>query len=228
MTSEYSLIFLTSISASVLFHPASNCSVSFAVLILEHMICRKCFLRSIFIYSVVLHVSSWLPTSLPYKNTDLMQALVILSLVLTARCGSLLNILVSEKDAALALLSLFSKLTLYLSFLFERPRYVDEGLLVIVSPARRSVDVVEVPLKIAYSVFVVFILRSYSFAQISTWSHSSWRLCLDLASSTRSSAYRRQLILGRPWSLSPVPCLFSLLVSCSGIRLKSSGEVTAP
>ena len=107
------------------------------------------------------------------------------SLVLTARCGSLLNILVSEKDAALALLSLFSKWTLYLSFRFERPRYVDEGLLVIVSPARRSVDVVEVPLKIAYSVFVVFILRSYSFAQVSTWSHSSWRFCLDLASSTR-------------------------------------------
>jgi len=99
---------------------------------------------------------------------------------------------------------------------------------VIVSPARRSVDAVEVPLKIAYSVFDVLILRSYSFAQISTWSHSSWRLCLDLANNTRSSAYRRQLILGRPWSLSPVPCLVSLLVSCSGIRLKSSGDVTAP
>ena len=83
-------------------------------------------------------------------------------------------------------------------------------------------------MKITYSVFVVFILRSYSFAQVSTWSHSSWRLCLDLASSTRSSAYRRQLILGRPWILSPVQCLFSLLVSFSGIRLKISGEVTAP
>ena len=117
---------------------------------------------------MVLHVSSWLPTSLPYKNTNLMQVLVIFSLVLTARCGSLLNILVSEKDAALALLSLFSKWILYLSFRFESPKYVDEGLLVIVSPARFSVDVVVFPLKTAYSVFEVLIFRSNSFAQIST------------------------------------------------------------
>ena len=101
-------------------------------------------------------------------------------------------------------------------------------MLVIVSPARRKVDVVDVLLKTAYSVFVVLILRSYSFAHISTWSHNSCRLCLDSASSTRSSAYNRKFILGRPCILSPVPCLSNLLVSCSGMRLKSSGEVTAP
>ena len=126
-TSAYSLIFLTSISASVLFHPASSCRVSFAVLILELIMWRRCFLRSMFICSVVLCVSSWLPTSLPYRNTALMHALVMSSLVLTVRCGSLLKILVSEKDADLALLSLFSKCILYLSFLFESPMYVDEG-----------------------------------------------------------------------------------------------------
>ena len=181
-----------------------------------------------FIDSVVLFVSSLLPISLPYRNTALMQALVILSLVLTTRCGSLLNILVSEKDAALALLSLFSKWTLYLSFFFDSPRYVDEGVLVMVSPASWIVDVADVPLNMAYSVFDVFILRSYSLAHISTWSHSSCRLRFEFASSTRSSAYSKQFIRGSPYSLSPVPCLLSLLVSCSGIKLKSRGEVTAP
>ena len=88
--------------------------------------------------------------------------------------------------------------------------------------------VVDVPLNIAYSVFEVLIDRSYSRAHISTWSHRSCRLCLDSASSTRSSAYSRQFILCSPSSLSPVPCLLSLCVNCSGMRLNSSGEVTAP
>ena len=136
--------------------------------------------------------------------------------------------MVSAKEADLALLSLFSKWTLYLSFFFASPRYVEDGLLVIVSPASRILAVVDVPLKIAYSVLSVLIFRSYSRAHISTWSQSSYKLCLVSSSSTRSSAYSRQFILSSPCSLSPVPCLLSLLVSCSGMRLKSSGEDTAP
>ena len=90
--------------------------------------------------------------------------------------------------------------------IFLNTRYVDEVVLFIVSPASRIVDVLGVPLKIAYSVFVVLMCRSYSRAHISTFWHSSCRLCLDFASSTRSSAYKRQLILGSPCILRPVPC----------------------
>ena len=115
-----------------------------------------------------------------------------------------------------------------LSFFFARPRYVEDGLLVIVSPASCMVEVFDVPLNIAYSVLEVLIFRSYSCAHISTWSHSSCRLCLVSASSTESSAYSRQFILSSPCSLIPVPCLLSRLVSYSGMRLKSSGDDTAP
>ena len=45
---------------------------------------------------------------------------------------------------------------------------MEEGLLVIVSPASLIAAVVEVPLKMANSVFDVLILRSYSLAHIST------------------------------------------------------------
>ena len=75
-----------------------------------------------FICSVVLVVSSLLPISLPYKKTAFMHALVILRCVFTARCGSLQKILESANEADLALLSLFSKCTLYLSFFFASPR----------------------------------------------------------------------------------------------------------
>ena len=47
-------------------------------------------------------------------------------------------------------------------------RYVDDGVLVIDYPARFIVAVLEVPLKIAYSVFVVFMFRSCYLAHIST------------------------------------------------------------
>ena len=93
-----------------------------------------------------------------------------------------------------------------MSFFFDSPRYVDEVVLFIVSPASRIVDVLGVPLKIAYSVFVVLMCRSYSRAHISTCWHSSCRLCLDFASSTRLSAYKRQFIQRSPCILMPVPC----------------------
>ena len=115
-----------------------------------------------------------------------------------------------------------------MSCFFARPRYVADGLLVIVSPANLIVAVVVDPLKIAYSVLDVFIFRSYSLAHISTWFHSICRFLFESARSTRSSAYSKQFILSSPCSLSPVPCLRSRLVSYSGMRLKSSGEVTAP
>ena len=110
----------------------------------------------------------------------------------------------SANDAEVAFSSLFWKWTLYLSFLFASPRYVDDGLLAMVSPC--NVIVLNVgALNMAYSVLEVLIRRSYSRAHISTWCHSSCRFRFESASSTRSSAYSRELILGSPCSLSPVP-----------------------
>ena len=57
---------------------------------------------------------------------------------------------------------------MYLSCLLDSPKYVEEGELVMFSPARVIFDLVDVPLKIAYSVFEVLIRRSYYLAQIST------------------------------------------------------------
>lgn len=114
-----------------------------------------------------------------------------------------------------------------MSLLLDSPRYVDDYVLATVSPYS-VMEFGDVELKMAYSVFVGLILRSYSLAHISTWSHSSYRLCFDSASSTRSSAYSSQFILGSPCSFSPVPCLSSRRVSCSGMRLKRRGDDTAP
>ena len=172
--------------------------------------CLNCFLSRISICVVVFSVSSLLPTALPYRNTAFIVALVILSFVFTAKCGSLLKILVSAKDADFAFCSRLRKWTLYLSCFFASPKYVDDGVLVMQSPARLIFDLEFDPLNIAYSVFEVFIFRSYSLAHNSTWSHSSCRLRRESARSTKSSAYNRQLILGSPCTFSPVPCLFSL------------------
>ena len=70
-------------------------------------------------------------------------------------------------DADVAFSNLFWKWTLYLSFLFARPRYVDDDLLAMVSPCRVIVLNVGV-LNIAYSVFAGFMRKSYSRAHFLT------------------------------------------------------------
>ena len=145
-----------------------------------------------------------------------MHPLEMLNFVLTVRCGSRWNIFERSNDADVSLASLFWKWTLYLSLRFARPRYVDDGVLAMVSPCRLTV-LVDVELNMAYSVFDGFICRSYSRAHLSTCIHSICRFRFESASNTRSSAYSSQFMRGRPRICSPVPNLLlhvNQLVAC--------------